>query len=156
MITNFENDKEPMKVTKISEDTVFIGEIHSDSHVEIAGTITGNIMAKGDIKICGKVTGDLAGGEISLVSCKVRGNITAATSVFINDKAVLVGNVSAIDMVLDGKMKGDVALGKSILLRKDAMFFGKIAAGTISIEEGAMLSGKIRTKNINKNDSTFQ
>ena len=156
MITNSEKDKEFKKTTKIASDTIFTGEIQSDGHVEIAGTITGNVMAKGDIKICGKVAGDVGGNVISLVSCKVRGNITADTSVFINDESVLVGNVSAMDMVLDGKMKGDVALEKSILFHKDAMLLGKTSAETISIEEGAVLSGKVRMKNISKNDSVFQ
>ena len=155
-MTNSENDKVLMKTTKIASDTAFAGEIHSDGHVEIEGTLTGNVMAKGNIKISGKVTGDVDGNLVSLVSCKVRGNVTAETSVFISDESVLVGNVTATDMVLDGKMKGDIALGNSILFHKNAMLLGKTAAGTITIDEGAILTGKIRTKNISKNDSVFQ
>ena len=145
-----------MQTTIISSDTSLTGELNSEGHVEILGSLTGNVKAKGNVKICGKVVGDIAGNDIELFSCKVQGNITAVASVMINNDSVVVGNVIASDMVLDGKLKGDIALDKSIVFKENATLLGKVAAGTISIKEGAKLYGEIQIKDSNKTDIIFQ
>ena len=148
--------KDQMQTTIISSDTSLTGELNSEGHVEILGSLTGNVKAKGNVKICGKVVGDIAGNDIELFSCKVQGNITAVASVMINNDSVVVGNVIASDMVLDGKLKGDIALDKSIVFKENATLLGKVAAGTISIKEGAKLYGEIQIKDSNKTDALFQ
>ncbi len=155
MATNSENNKDQMKTTIISIDTSLTGELQSDGHVEILGSLTGNIKAKGNVKICGKVVGDIQGNDIELFSCKVQGNITADASVLINNESIVVGNVTASDMVLDGKLKGDIALGKSIVFKENATLLGKVSAATISIKEGAKLFGQIQIENSNS-DTAFQ
>jgi cytoskeletal protein CcmA (bactofilin family) len=148
--------KDQMQTTIISSDTSLTGELNSEGHVEILGSLTGNVKAKGNVKICGKVVGDIAGNDIELFSCKVQGNITAVASVMINNDSVIVGNVIASDMVLDGKLKGDITLDKSIVFKENATLLGKVAAGTISIKEGAKLYGEIQIKDSNKTDALFQ
>lgn len=156
MVSNAESDKNQMKTTTISSDTSLSGELRSDGHVEILGSLIGNVKAKGNIKICGKVVGDIEGNDIELVSCKVQGNITATASVFINNESIIVGNVIASDMVLDGKLKGDISLEKSIAFKENATLLGKVSAGTISIKEGAKLFGEIQIENSNNSDAVFQ
>lgn len=153
---NMEEDKylEEMQTTTVSADTLLTGEINSNGHIEIYGNLNGNVKAKGNIRIYGQITGDISGNSIELVSCKVRGNINAAATVQINHESVVAGNVSAADMVLDGKLKGDVTLLHTILFMENAVLFGNVYAGMISINEGAKLYGEIQIENGN-NEALF-
>ncbi len=155
MNTNLESSMVQMKTTTIASDTSVIGEVHSDGHVEILGNLIGDVSARGNIKICGKVVGDINGNDIELFSSKVHGNITAEASVLIDGGSVSVGDITAIDMILDGKLKGDITLEKSIEFKENATLLGKVTAGSVSIKEGAKLYGEIRIQNCNEDESIF-
>jgi cytoskeletal protein CcmA (bactofilin family) len=142
-----------MQTTTISTDTIFAGEINSNGHIEIYGNLNGNVNAKGNVRIYGQVVGDIKGNNIELVSCKVRGNINADATVQINHESVIAGNVSAADMILDGKLKGDVMLERTTLFMENAVLYGNVYAGTISIKNGAKLYGEIQIENGNDDEA---
>ncbi len=47
----------PRELTKIIQDTTIVGEIHSDSNLQIEGKIKGQVHTTGDIIITGKLLG---------------------------------------------------------------------------------------------------
>lgn len=142
-----------MQTTTISTDTIFTGEINSNGHIEIYGNLNGNVRAKGNVRIYGQVVGDITGNNIELVSCKVRGNINASATVQINHESVVAGNVAAADMILDGKLKGDVMLQNTTLFMENAVLFGNVYAGMISIKNGAKLYGEIQIEDGNDDEA---
>jgi len=144
---------ERMQTTTISTDTIFAGEINSNGHIEIYGNLNGNVNAKGNVRIYGQVVGDITGNNIELISCKVRGNINADAAVQINNESVVAGNISATDMILDGKLKGDVMLQRNTLFMENAVLFGNVYAGMISIKNGAKLYGEIQIENGNDDEA---
>ncbi|MEI7883882.1 MAG: polymer-forming cytoskeletal protein [Clostridia bacterium] len=155
-LTEMENISGPMQTTIISSGTSISGELISDGHVEIFGTLIGNIKAKGDIKISGKVVGDITGSKIELEACNIQGNIESSSSVFVSSSAVVFGDILASDSLFDGKLKGDITVEKTITLKEHAILLGKVSAEAISIQEGAKLYGEINIANSNVYESIFQ
>ncbi len=149
----YQEPMERMQTTTISTDTVITGEISSNGHIEIFGNLNGNVNAKGNVRIYGQVVGDIKGNNIELVSCKVRGNINADAAVQINNESVVAGNIAAADMILDGKLKGDVMLQRTTLFMENAVLFGNVYAGMISIKNGAKLYGEIQIENGNDDEA---
>jgi cytoskeletal protein CcmA (bactofilin family) len=150
-----EQNFEEMCTTIISKDTSLEGEVVSNGHLEVYGDLNGNVRAKGNVRICGKVVGDISGNNIELVSCAVKGNINAKAGVNINDESMLIGNVEASDLMLDGRLKGDVSLRETIFFMQNAVLLGKVKATTISIKEGAKLYGEIQIEHGN-DDNLFR
>ena len=63
--------------------------------------------------------------------------------VIIGESAVIKGTVAAETADIAGKIQGDVIIAGAVTLRSDAMIFGTVKAGSMSVEEGAVVQGKI-------------
>lgn len=133
-----------LPTTVISKGTSIVGEIKSDSNVEMLGTIQGNIETTGNVKISGKVAGNVKGDNIELLSCSVQGDIIARSGVKINSDSVTVGNVTASTLEMDGKLKGNVQIKSVATINKNALLLGNISSAQISVNEGAKILGEIR------------
>jgi len=134
-------------VTTISRGTSIVGELHSDSDIEILGSFKGNIITKGNVNICGKVVGDIKGANIELTSCSVQGNITATGMLTIDSDSVLVGDTKSENLSIDGKLKGNAQTRNMITCQSEALILGNVSAAVASISEGAKLQGSIQIVN---------
>jgi len=130
-------------VTTIARGTVIIGEINAEGDVELLGSVKGKIASQGDIKANGKVIGDLIGKDIELISCAVQGNIIASGMVNVDGDSVVVGDVKGENFCLDGKIKGNVTVGKEAKFQPKAILSGNVTTASIAMSQGAKIQGEV-------------
>lgn len=91
-----------------------------------------------------QIYGELKGSEDLLVDGTIEGTITLSGSrLTIGPNAHVQANVSARDVVVLGTLTGDITASGRVELRAGANLKGDIHAARLSIEENAVLSGKV-------------
>jgi cytoskeletal protein CcmA (bactofilin family) len=91
-----------------------------------------------------QIRGEVKGSEDLLVDGLVEGTITLSESrLTIGANATVKANVSARDVVVLGKLNGDVSATGRVELRSGSHVSGDLRAGRLSIEENAVFSGKV-------------
>lgn len=91
-----------------------------------------------------EIRGEVKGSEDLLVDGLVEGTITLSESrLTIGASATVKANVSARDVVVLGKLNGDVSATGRVELRSGSHVSGDLRAGRLSIEENAVFSGKV-------------
>jgi len=135
--------QEDTPATVISRSMVIVGEITSSGDIDIYGDVKGSIKTDGDIKSTGKIIGDLAGKNFTLNGCSIQGNITAQGNVTIGLNTVVVGDIIADSIKLNGKVKGNLSIAKMAEFLENALLVGDIHSQTISMSQGAKLHGNV-------------
>lgn len=91
-----------------------------------------------------QIYGEVKGSEDLIVDGTVEGTITLTESrLTIGPNAHVRANVSARDVVLLGNLTGDITASGRVDLRSGSNLKGDIRASRLSIEENAVLSGKV-------------
>lgn len=132
-----------MNITRIGEDTLVTGNIETKGHIDVLGTIKGNIVAEGNVALRSDIKGNIRGNNIGLGSCNITGDIEAEKNILTESDSVINGNVKGGEISLAGRLNGDVKAGKMIILKKDAVMEGDIETDGLVVEPGAILNGKI-------------
>ncbi len=101
--------------------------------------VKGDIVCEGLLRIEGKVEGAIKGN----------GEITIA------EKADLKADVNGRKIVILGNIEGNIKATESVELIASAHVFGDITTDKISIEEGAVFTGKCITKVPEKTKPNF-
>jgi cytoskeletal protein CcmA (bactofilin family) len=104
-------------------------------------------MAAENATVIGKsvqIRGEVNGSEDLLVDGQVEGTVTLSESrLTIGPHANVTANVSARDVILLGRLNGNVRATGRVELRKGCDLVGDIVAGRLSIEENALFRGKV-------------
>jgi cytoskeletal protein CcmA (bactofilin family) len=90
-------------------------------------SIRGRIAGEGDLRVDGTISGDVA----------LKGDL------IVSDGAEVVADVQARAVVVEGAIEGDISATSSVAIRASARVSGAISGTSISIEEGANVSGRI-------------
>ncbi len=144
------------EVTVISKNTVIDGNVRTLASMTIDGSIRGKVDVMKDSKIRGMLIGDLVCNNSEMYGCSIQGNVFAKGSVRIDHDALLLGDLKAQYINVDGKIKGNIDAGSKIQLQSNAIIIGNISAGSIAITDGANVSGYVNTTFLQENgDSTF-
>jgi cytoskeletal protein CcmA (bactofilin family) len=103
----------------------------------------------------------------------VKGEVTGAESVFIDgrvegtilfpDYRVTIGrnghvaaNITAKEVVIMGKVQGNVECADRLEIRSEGLLAGDVITHRISVEEGAILKGGVEVRNPEKKDQKTQ
>ena len=129
--------------TVISRSMVISGEITSEGDIDIYGDVKGSVKTNGDIKATGKIVGDLAGNSFTLNGCTIQGNITARGNVIVGLNTVIIGDIVADSIKLNGKVKGNLSIAKVSEFLENALLAGDVHSQTISMSQGAKLHGNV-------------
>jgi cytoskeletal protein CcmA (bactofilin family) len=82
---------------------------------------------------------------------RVVGNVTAASgadaSLSVSEDGVIEGSVEARNVVLNGRVNGDVMATERVLLGAKARVRGDVHYGVIEMAHGAEISGKLVPRN---------
>ncbi len=101
----------------------------------------------GDIATIGKsvvVKGELSGSEDLIVDGEVEGSITLrGQSLKVGPNGRVRANIEARNVIVHGRLDGDIHATERVDLRKSASLCGDIATARISIEDGAFFKGGI-------------
>lgn len=129
--------------TVISKTMVIVGEIASSSDIDVYGDVKGSIKTSGDIKATGNIIGDIAGNNFTLNGCTIQGNILAKGNVAIGLNTVVVGDITAENIKINGKIKGSLKISKMSEFLENALLAGDVQSQTISMNQGAKLHGNV-------------
>ncbi len=135
--------QEETPATVISRSMVIVGEITSSGDIDIYGDVKGSIKTDGDIKATGKIVGDITGNSFTLNGCTIQGNITALGHVVVGLNTVVVGDIIADSIKLNGKVKGNLTIEKMSEFHENALLVGDVRSQTISMNQGAKLHGNV-------------
>ena len=135
--------QEESAATVISRTMVIVGEIESSSDIDVYGDVKGSVKTSGDLKVTGKIIGDLSGADFTLNGCIIQGNINAKGNVAIGLNTVVVGDITADNIKINGKIKGNLTIRKIAEFLENALLAGDVQAQTISMNQGAKLHGNV-------------
>lgn len=135
--------QEDTPATVISKSMVIVGEITSSGDIDIYGDVKGSVKTDGNIKATGKIIGDVSGNSFTLNGCTIQGNIAAQGSVTIGLNTVVVGDIIAENIKLNGKVKGNLTISKTAEFMENALLAGDVRSQTISMSQGAKLHGNV-------------
>lgn len=90
------------------------------------------------------VKGELSGSEDLYIDGQVEGTIELkGNNLTIGPHGQVKANINAKDVVVQGKLEGNIQASQRALLSKSAIATGDIATQRVAIEEGAYFKGKI-------------
>ena len=90
------------------------------------------------------IKGEITGSESLYVDGRVEGSINlSASRVTIGRNGVVTANVTAREIVVLGKVRGNLTATDRVDIRSDGSLTGDVVAARISIEEGAFFKGGI-------------
>ena len=89
------------------------------------------------------VRGELTGEEDLIIDVTVEGSIRLPGGrLTIGPDAQVTADLTAKDIVILGRVKGNITASDRVELRRTAVLHGDIAAARLAIEEGATVQGK--------------
>lgn len=137
--------KEPQgpAATVISASMVITGEVKSTGNLEILGMIKGPVITTGNMTIEGKILGNIEGNDIVLKGCAIQGNINATGNVNMDQNSVVIGDLRAANLEVNGKIKGNLEIQERIDLNKEAVVDGNASSRYVSMSQGAKLNGNV-------------
>jgi cytoskeletal protein CcmA (bactofilin family) len=90
------------------------------------------------------IKGEVSGSESLYIDGKVEGSINlSGNRVTIGRNGVVSANISAREIVVLGKVRGNLTASDRVDIRSDGSLTGDVVAARISIEDGAFFKGGI-------------
>lgn len=137
---------ESVEATQITPHMTIIGNIQSSDNVQVLGEIKGGLNTTGDVQIDGMILGDIAAENIEFKRGTIIGNLKSKKYISIFEECVLKGNVSASDIVVAGKVKGDLTVENNTALTESAIIAGNVKTTELAASQGSKISGNITMK----------
>lgn len=72
-----------------------------------------------------------------------RGEITSQNTLIVGETGEILATVRSRSVLVSGTVTGDVFASDRLVLHKTARVEGDVEAGTLAIEEGAVINGKV-------------
>ena len=116
-------------------------EAEDSKVVEISAEMQGSLYFKDPVNL--KINGNFSG------NLDTRGTLT------IGNSAKIVANIKGDNIVVAGKIKGDVSAKKMLVLMPTAILEGNITAPKLNIVEGAIFQGNCSMKSESLSSSAF-
>jgi cytoskeletal protein CcmA (bactofilin family) len=90
------------------------------------------------------IKGEVSGSESLYIDGRVEGSINlAGNRVTVGRNGVVSANISAREIVVLGKVRGNLTASDRVDIRSDGSLTGDVVAARISIEDGAFFKGGI-------------
>ena len=136
--------------------TVVVGDINTNSDLRVLGEVKGNLKVATKLELNGKVIGDIEADEAAIANSLIRGNLTVRNLVTLDADTTVVGDVSARNAEINGKVKGNLTVDERGHFKTNATLVGNLISGTVIIDEGAMLKGDIAITNAQYEDISVE
>lgn len=90
------------------------------------------------------IRGELTGSEDLFMDGQIEGTITLTDSrLTIGPNAIVNADISVQDVIIFGRVNGNIKAIGTIDLRQTANVTGDVLAGRLAIEESAMIKGRV-------------
>lgn len=133
-------------VSVIAPDMAIMGNLSSNTDVNVCGRIIGNVVCGGSVIVGGDVEGDISASEIEIYG-SVSGNISVSGKITIGNGAHVKGNMVAHDIYTSGLSEGDIKVEGRALFQSTAIIDGNVYAKTFEMNGGAKIKGLVKTYN---------
>lgn len=90
-----------------------------------------------------KVKGNFNGQDNVVLEGTLEGSLKTKGNVFVGDQAKVSANIEAKNINIGGEINGDIKSTGYLQIRASAKILGEMECTSISIEEGALINGKI-------------
>jgi len=99
------------------------------------------------------IKGELSGSESLFIDGRVEGTINFPQNrVTIGRNGSVAANITASEVIIMGKVQGNVDCADRLDIRNEGMLAGDVITHRISVEEGAILKGGVEVRNPEKKD----
>lgn len=129
------------EVAVIPKGTVINGNVDINGKLEMFGEINGNIVSDDRVTISGNVTGDIKANDIYAKDSFIEGKIECAMGAEIRDNTIILGDISADSLVVDGSIQGKLDVKGGITVGDKAILDSDIKAKSIQVSNGAAING---------------
>lgn len=89
-----------------------------------------------------KIEGEIQGSENLQVEGKFKGTIKIAGDIFVGPTGVIDAEIEADNVVIQGKINGNVTARKQLQIQSSGKLMGDCTAQSIDIKEGALFEGR--------------
>lgn len=125
----------------IPKGTVINGNIDINGKLEMYGEINGNIVSDDRVTVAGNVIGDIKANDIYAKDSFIEGKIECAMGAEIRDNTVILGDINAKNLVVDGSIQGKLDIQGGITIGEKAIIDSDIKAKSIQVSNGAAING---------------
>lgn len=146
---------ETEETTVISRNTIINGNIRSFANVNIDGSVKGDVRITKNISVAGKVVGDVECNDSIMTGASMQGNLASKGRVQMDRDTIILGDITAQYLDLNGKIKGNVDIGGKAEFKTDAIVMGNITASTITVLDGATIQGYVNTTFLQESSSNI-
>lgn len=91
------------------------------------------------------IKGDLSGTGAAIISGKIEGNVSA-NQVVVEKGGSVIGNIICQELDISGYIRGSIE-GSDIVIRENATIEGDLSYLTLTIENGGVVTGKLKRVN---------
>ncbi len=103
------------------------------------------------------IKGEVTGAESLFIDGRVEGTISFPDNrVTIGRNGSVAANITAKEVVIMGKVQGNVECADRLDIRSEGVLSGDVITHRISVEEGAILKGGVEVRNPEKKDQKTQ
>ena len=103
------------------------------------------------------IKGEVTGAESLFIDGRVEGSINFPDNrVTIGRNGTVTANITAKELVIMGKVQGNVECADRLDIRSEGLLSGDVITHRISVEEGAILKGGVEVRNPEKKDQKTQ
>jgi cytoskeletal protein CcmA (bactofilin family) len=103
------------------------------------------------------IKGEVTGSESLFIDGRIEGTINFPDNrVTIGRNGNVAANITAKEVVIMGKVQGNVECADRLDIRSEGLLSGDVITHRISVEEGAILKGGVEVRNPEKKDQKNQ
>jgi cytoskeletal protein CcmA (bactofilin family) len=103
------------------------------------------------------IKGEVTGAESLFIDGRIEGTINFPDNrVTIGRNGNVTANITAKEVVIMGKVQGNVECADRLDIRSEGLLSGDVITHRISVEEGAILKGGVEVRNSEKKDQKNQ
>lgn len=128
-----------MESSFIPRGMVVSGDIKSGGNLCVEGEVYGDVYIDGTLELRGSIKGKhIKVGRVELDSGIIESDIECDDYISVGEGVTILGNVSATNADIDGAVSGDLTVLERAHVGGTAVIKGKVKAGEIMVELGAV------------------
>jgi len=137
---NFEETNN-IETAVIPKGTVINGNISISGRLDMYGVVNGDIHSDNRVNIAGNVTGNIDAQDLFAKDSFIVGRIACEKGAAVRENSVILGDIMAEELVIDGAIQGNIDVRNGIVIGKKAIVDSDIKAKTIQVNNGASING---------------
>ncbi len=135
---------EPERPTQSTTPTAPVMSMNMNEPAAVPRPVTTTTSDQATIGKSLVIKGEVTGSESLYIDGRVEGSINlSGNRVTIGRNGVVAANISAREIVVLGKVRGNLTASDRVDIRSDGSLTGDVVAARISIEDGAFFKGGI-------------